>query len=781
MGVADLIPNLHSFRSYGETGYVHREQRQKGAKFDGRAVSMHFVGREGSWIYLMWDPQTCKINRSSSVAWASHQIEEIPRTQPVQQADDYYRPQPLSIPVPAADFTSAPPPPLAEQSQPSLIQPPPTPPLVQEPGGDAPGGDASGSDAAADNLKQGSGFDFNALNPPSHEAPRHLDISSPIDEQNIITGTRNQHPTQRYLAVAKVTAKLAHCFASALIDTLPAVSLPSGIAAAAGLPPEPVSHKQALYHPFKDGWLKAEGVEYQAHEDNNTWTIAKMPAGVFPLPTKWVYNYKLTDDGELKRLKACLVVCGNRQDLDHWRETYAAVARATTLKVLLALVAALDLECDQADVTTAFLNGVLDDAEIVYIRLPDSRMAHLNKALYGLRRSPRLWYEELSRHLKAMEFLPIEADPCVFLRKQDGSLILACVDDIIFITRSCASMRNVKEQFFGKYKCRNIGPIFHYLGICVRRDRSACLIELSMEPYNDKLIQDFKRVDSFGRLTPFDTSTIKLTLSTAEKIDSQLLHNYQTIIGKLLYPATQLRIDIAIHVGFLARALAKPTPQHYNAALNVVDYLKSAKDLVMTYKAPTGPALAFEMFSKALFEASPATLGLHAYSDASFADAENRKSTSGYLFKLAGGTVCHKSVKQKLVTTSTTEAKYVAMTYAAKEAAWLHRLLHQVGYVAADTHPIHLYGDNEPSIKLLTADGHHERTKHVDIYYHYIRDCVKDSHLTVSHVRTHEMAADSLTKPLDRHGHAHFLSHVGLSKPTIVATTRAATQVPPPA
>jgi hypothetical protein len=56
------------------------------------------------------------------------------------------------------------------------------------------------------------------------------------------------------------------------------------------------------------------------------------------------------------------------------------------------------------------------------------------------------------------------------------------------------------------------------------------------------------------------------------------------------------------------------------------------------------------------------------------------------------------------------------VTSAAKEAAWLHRLLHQVGYIAADTHPIYFYGDNEPSIRLLTADGHHERTKHVDIY-----------------------------------------------------------------
>jgi hypothetical protein len=227
-----------------------------------------------------------------------------------------------------------------------------------------------------------------------------------------------------------------------------------------------------------------------------------------------------------------------------------------------------------------------------------------------------------------MGFPSIEADLCMFLCKQDGSLIFTYVDDIIFITRSSASISNVKEQFFGKYKCRNLGPISHYLGIRIWRNHPTCLIELSMKLYIDKLILDFKRVDSFRCLMPFATSTIKLTLSTAEKIDSQLLHDYQTIIGKLLYPATQLCIDIALYAGFLVRALAKPTPQHYNAALKVVDYLKSTEDLVMTYRTPAGPALAFEMFSKASSEASPATLGLYAYSDASFADAEDRKSTS---------------------------------------------------------------------------------------------------------------------------------------------------------
>ena len=157
------------------------------------------------------------------------------------------------------------------------------------------------------------------------------------------------------------------------------------------LPPEPTNGKQARHHKFMKEWLKAEGQEYIFHDENGTWEIVIfLPQGVFALPTKWVYKYKLDDAGKLVRFKARLVVCGNRQNSNFWRETYAAVARSTTLKILLALVAALDLECDQADVVTAFLNGKLDHDEILYIRLPDGRYARLNKALYGLCRSPRL-------------------------------------------------------------------------------------------------------------------------------------------------------------------------------------------------------------------------------------------------------------------------------------------------------------------------------------------------------------------------------------------------------
>jgi hypothetical protein len=78
-----------------------------------------------------------------------------------------------------------------------------------------------------------------------------------------------------------------------------------------------------------------------------------------------VYKYKLNNYSNLLRLKARLVVCGNRQEPDFWRETYAAVTRSTTLKVVLALLAILNLKCDAADVVTAFLNGWLNNDEHV--------------------------------------------------------------------------------------------------------------------------------------------------------------------------------------------------------------------------------------------------------------------------------------------------------------------------------------------------------------------------------------------------------------------------------
>lgn len=121
------------------------------------------------------------------------------------------------------------------------------------------------------------------------------------------------------------------------------------------------------------------------------------------------------------------------------------------------------------------------------------------------------------------------------------------------------------------------------------------------------------------------------------------------------------------------------------------------------------------------------------------------------------------------MTTSTTEAEYVGLTFCAKEAAWLVRLLYQLNYVGNDTAALQLYGNNQPSIDLVASEGHHERTKHVDIYYHYIKDAVKDGMIKLMHVLTAEMVADGLTKPFNKTKHAAWVAQVSMRLPFLLS------------
>jgi hypothetical protein len=187
-------------------------------------------------------------------------------------------------------------------------------------------------------------------------------------------------------------------------------------------------------------------------------------------------------------------------------------------------------------------------------------------------------------------------------------------------------------------------------------------IELSVEAYVNKLGAEYNRTSASCRFHSLNSKRLKLQLRTKYDVaTAQLTTWYQSLMGKLLYPVTQYCTDITFAVGWLARAVSNPTELHYQYGLQLLDYLYSTKDLVMSFNS--GSSINGTVCSK-----SSSNHSLHTYSNASFADAEDHKSTSGYLFKFVCYTICHRSSKQKLVIMSTTEAEYVSLTYAAKEA-----------------------------------------------------------------------------------------------------------------
>jgi hypothetical protein len=204
---------------------------------------------------------------------------------------------------------------------------------------------------------------------------------------------------------------------------------------------------------------------------------------------------------------------------------------------------------------------------------------------------------------------------------------------------------------------------------------------------------------------------------------------YQSLIGSLLYAAMATRPDIAHAVGVLSRFNSAPNEAHMTAAKRVCRYLKGTNDLKLVYTGTIGCE----------------TIG---YSDADWAsNIDDRHSTSGNLFMIAGAAVSWLSKRQATVALSTAEAEYVALTSAVQEAVWMRRLLQSLG---EEVKAVTINEDNQGSIKMSHNPVMHSRTKHIDIRYHYVRETVSDGIIALKYCPTKDMIADILTKPLGK-------------------------------
>jgi hypothetical protein len=144
-------------------------------------------------------------------------------------------------------------------------------------------------------------------------------------------------------------------------------------------------------------------------------------------------------------------------------------------------------------------------------------------------------------------------------------------------------------------------------------------------------------------------------------------------------------------------------------------------------------------------------------------DAETRRSTSGYAFFVAGGLVSWTSRRQSIVTLSSTEAEYVALTETFREAAWLRGLLTELGFEKSSLEPLLVLEDNQSTIQLTTNHANSNRTKHVDVRNHYCRQEYNSGHVDIQYVPTDLQTADGFTKPLKPIKWQHFLSLLRLS------------------
>ena len=511
------------------------------------------------------------------------------------------------------------------------------------------------------------------------------------------------------------------------------------------LPPPPTKHSDLEEHPMGHLFEQAELEHLKSHEIMKSWLeiSSRDPQvkGHRVLDCKWVYVYKFDKHGRFLKTKARLVVRGDQQAKSLTENTYAATLAGRSFRTLIAIAARFDLELIQYDAVNAFVNAKLE--EDVFMKMPPGHrrtgtILKLNKALYGLRKSPLLWQKELTRTIRQLGFEPVPHEPCCFMK--NGIIMFFYVDDIVFSYRKHQkdTVLGLINQLQLKYTLTGGEPLEWFLGIEILRDREEKLIWLSQSSYIDK-IANLAETGQSSR-TPMSKEEL---LPNEDIASYERITKYQRKIGSLLYAAVITRPDVAFAVSRLSRFIINPGPKHHEGADRVLHYLKNTQSLALQYGQDDHFRVA---------------------SDASFADNSiDRKSSQAYAMKLFGGVIGWRASKQETVTTSTTEAELLALSQATKEALFVSRLIKELKIKLDDSH-IRIECDNKQTIRLVTEEIATLQTKlrHVDIHNHWLRQEVQSGMINVEYTESARMMADGLTKALQNNDFSRFVEHMNL-------------------
>ena len=461
------------------------------------------------------------------------------------------------------------------------------------------------------------------------------------------------------------------------------------------------------------------------------------------IDSKWVFKLIKNPGGDIQRFKARLCARGFMQQhgIDY-NETFAPVVRYDSLRVFLASVAVNDLELTQFDVQTAFLYGDLE--EDIFMEVPEglsvkaeqsvsarkNLVCKLSKSLYGLKQSPRCWNSKFCAFLRRFNLKESDADKCIFVGSVDGiSVYLALfVDDGLIASKSGKIVSIVVEYLKSEFKI-TLSDASLFAGIQIERDRTRKVVFLHQSAYARKVLEKFDMKNAKPVSVPIDPNVILHPVYEGEETNRNV--PYREAIGSLMFLSIVSRPDLSFAVNSLSRFLNNHNEYHWRAVKRLFAYLTGTVEYGIEYGN------------------GGSTFGLVGFSDADYAgDLETRRSTTGYLFNFANGPVTWSSKRQKLVTLSTTESEYVTAATASKEAIWLRRLLESIESPCAG--PTTLNVDNQSAIKLIKNPEFHQRTKHVDIRYHYIREKVQSGDIIVKFVPSDNQKADIFTKALPR-------------------------------
>ncbi|CAI7796567.1 unnamed protein product [Closterium sp. NIES-53] len=507
-------------------------------------------------------------------------------------------------------------------------------------------------------------------------------------------------------------------------------------------PGNPATLKEALESSDAEEWNMAMESELKSIEENGTWELVELPKGRKAITSKWLFKIKSDADGKIERYKSRLVAKGDqKKEKVDYKDLFAPVVKPTTLRTLLAGAAIKGWVVKQMDVTTAFLNGVLEE-EIIMAQ-PEGfddgsgKDLRLKKALYGLKQAPRQWYLKLRGVLEEIGFTPSTADHSLFLlgEGEQRSFMVVYVDDILIFSPSFHLVKEVMLKLQDKFKCKALGDMSFYLGLHIERDVEKQCRRVHQRKYLEALAANFGQ--SEGHVATSFPSGFKCVKGPEEEsVCEEERRRFHSLVGSLMYAAVNTRPDVAFSTRRLARVVQCSNEEQVAAGIRVAKYLGQTPTVGLQYSA---------VAQKGADGVEPRCFFLTAFTDVSYAsEPEDMTSVGGFICCVGGGPTSWESKKHVDQTLSSVDSEYEALFRAVQEIVWQRLLLAELGEEKQGPTP--LYSDSQGAIALAKNPVLHGLTKHMRVKWHWTRSMVAAGEVELRYVKTTGQPADMINK-----------------------------------
>ena len=302
------------------------------------------------------------------------------------------------------------------------------------------------------------------------------------------------------------------------------------------------------------------------------------------------------------------------------------------------------------------------------------------------------------------------------------------MDNILICSNNDTELSNVKKSLGDRFRMKDLGSISWFLGIHFHVSNNS--VRMSQSDFIRRLLDKFPLSDAAPKSLPCGTSYAKMDFFDSPLLDSPRL--FREIVGSLIYVMSCTRPDISYIVSKLSQYMNNPRSAHLVAAKNVLKYLKGTINQELVYHK------------------SSKSLSLHGYCDSDYAGSEDRRSYSGYCFKLSpeSALISWKTKKQNVVALSSCEAEFMSLTFAIQEGKFLRQLYSDM--LNIDKSNFVLYVDNQGAIKLSQNPIHQQRSKHIDVKYFFIRNEIHSGIVIPRYIPTSQNISDMFTKPLSK-------------------------------